>query len=76
MRMAALARAIWAALALGIAGCTSVTAGSSSGDLGLVQDAMRQVESSYVVPVGPDKLVSGALKGMLSKLDPHSDYMT
>jgi carboxyl-terminal processing protease len=76
MRMAALARALWAALALGIAGCTSVTAGSSSGDLGLVQDAMRQVESSYVVPVGPDKLVSGALKGMLSKLDPHSDYMT
>ena len=37
---------------------------------------MRQVESSYVVPVGPDKLVSGALKGMLSELDPHSDYMT
>src|SRR2546429_299478 len=57
-------------------GCSSLAAGSSAGDLGLVQDAMRQVESSYVVPVGPDKLVNGALKGMLSKLDPHSDYMT
>ena len=31
---------------------------------------------SYVVPVKPDQLVKGALKGMLSKLDPHSDYMT
>ncbi len=37
---------------------------------------MKQVQTSYVVPVEPDKMVSGALKGMLSKLDPHSDYMT
>ncbi len=37
---------------------------------------MQQVEKSYVVPVKPDKLVNGALKGMLGKLDPHSDYMT
>jgi carboxyl-terminal processing protease len=76
MTLSMLGRALWATLALGIAGCSSLAAGSSAGDLGLVQDAMRQVESSYVVPVGPDKLVSGALKGMLSKLDPHSDYMT
>src|SRR4029077_16823437 len=26
--------------------------------------------------VDPNKMVSGALKGMLDKLDPHSDYMT
>ena len=76
MSTAALVRALWAALALTVAGCTSLAAGSSGSDLGLIQDAMRQVESSYVVPVGPDKLVDGALKGMLSKLDPHSDYMT
>jgi carboxyl-terminal processing protease len=29
-----------------------------------------------VAPVERDQLVDGALKGMLSKLDPHSDYMT
>ena len=28
------------------------------------------------MPVQPDQLVNGALKGMLTKLDPHSDYMT
>ena len=76
MNIPAVVRALSGALVLGIGGCSSLAAGSSPGDLGLVQDAMRQVESSYVVPVGPDKLVSGALKGMLSKLDPHSDYMT
>src|SRR5438270_10423327 len=76
MNIPAVVRALSGALVLGMGGCSSLAAGSSAGDLGLVQDAMRQVESSYVVPVGPDKLVSGALKGMLSKLDPHSDYMT
>src|ERR1043166_600512 len=76
MNIPAVVRALSGALVLGIGGCSSLAAGSSPGDLGLVQDAMRQVESSYVVPVAPDKLVSGALKGMLSKLDPHSDYMT
>ena len=76
MNIPAVVRALSGALVLGMGGCSSLAAGSSAGDLGLVQDAMRQVESSYVVPVGPDKLVNGALKGMLSKLDPHSDYMT
>ena len=36
---------------------------------------MQQVEKSYVVPVTSDKLVDNALKGMLTRLDPHSDYM-
>src|SRR5438067_7027299 len=76
--MTALPRALWLmlVLALGMNGCRSLAADVSGGDLGLMQDAMKQVERSYVVPVQPDRLVSGALKGMLSKLDPHSDYMT
>jgi carboxyl-terminal processing protease len=37
---------------------------------------MRQVEKSYVAPVQSDRLVNNALKGMLTRLDPHSDYMT
>jgi C-terminal processing protease CtpA/Prc len=36
---------------------------------------MKEVEKSYVVPVKPDELTTGALKGMLTRLDPHSDYM-
>jgi carboxyl-terminal processing protease len=65
-------------LALGLSGCSSLAADGpvGTGDLGLIEDTMRQVEKSYVVPVKPDQLVNGALKGMLTKLDPHSDYMT
>ena len=66
------------ALALCVTGCSSLAADPpiSGQDLALLEAAMRQVEKSYVVPVKPDKLVDGALKGMLSRLDPHSDYMT
>jgi carboxyl-terminal processing protease len=66
-------------LALSVNGCNSMAADTPTaggGDLRLIQDAMRQVEQSYVVPVKPDQLIDGALKGMLGKLDPHSDYMT
>jgi carboxyl-terminal processing protease len=65
-------------LLLGVAGCsvpiTDAPAGSD--DLGLLAAAMQEVERSYVVQVQPDQLVNGALKGMLGRLDPHSDYMT
>ena len=65
-------------VALGLGGCGSATGGLPGGgdDLGLIEAAMQQVKKSYVVQVQPDQLVNGALKGMLSKLDPHSDYMT
>ena len=76
MMTTALPRALWLVLAFSVNGCTSLAADAPAGDLGLIEDAMRQVEKSYVTPVQPDRLVSGALKGMLGKLDPHSDYMT
>src|SRR5260370_29875961 len=65
-------------LVLSVNGCGSATGTSpgGGGDLGLIEATMQQVQKSYVVPVQPDQLVNGALKGMLSKLDPHSDYMT
>jgi carboxyl-terminal processing protease len=47
----------------------------AAGDLALINKAMQQVEKSYVVPIQSDKLVDNALKGMLTRLDPHSDYM-
>jgi carboxyl-terminal processing protease len=76
MIIATFPRAMCIGLVLGMGACSPLGADSGSGDLGLVRDAMKQVESSYVVPVERDRLVNGALKGMLSKLDPHSDYMT
>jgi len=69
-------------LVLGVAGCSSSPAAPagdpplSSSNLSRIEDAMHEVEQNYVVPVTQDKLVDGALKGMLSQLDPHSDYMT
>jgi len=64
-------------LALSIGGCAS-GAGEplGAGDLALLQGAMRQVEKNYVVPVKSERLVDNALKGMLTRLDPHSDYMS
>src|SRR6201997_2233725 len=60
--------------------CDSAGAGTGAypadaGDLGLIQDAMKQVEKNYVAPVTGSELSKDALKGMLSRLDPHSDYM-
>jgi carboxyl-terminal processing protease len=34
-----------------------------------------EVEDDYVDPVDRDKLVQGAVKGMVAELDPHSSYM-
>jgi len=60
--------------------CDSAGAGTGaypadSTDLGLIQDAMKQVERNYVAPVTGGELAKDALKGMLTRLDPHSDYM-
>jgi carboxyl-terminal processing protease len=45
-------------------------------DMAFYHDVIERVRSSYVEPVGDDKLVTDSLKGMLNGLDPHSDYMT
>ena len=60
--------------------CDSAGAGTGGypadpSDLGLIQDAMKQVEKNYVAPVTGGELAKDALKGMLTRLDPHSDYM-
>ena len=53
----------------------SERAGPSPSDLGLIVGVMQLVERDYVHPVGTNELTKDALKGMLSRLDPHSDYM-
>jgi len=60
-------------------GGTAATADAGSSDtqpnLALINDVMQKVEKSYVHPVDSDQLTTNALKGMLTRLDPHSDYM-
>jgi carboxyl-terminal processing protease len=68
------------AIALLVNGCQPVAADDTSssvsqGDIALIERTMKEVEKSYVEPVKPDELTTNALKGMLTRLDPHSDYM-
>ncbi len=39
-------------------------------------EVLRQVENSYVEPQDSQKLIYGAIKGMIQSLDPHSSFMT
>nr|HOO44745.1 S41 family peptidase [Deltaproteobacteria bacterium] len=39
-------------------------------------DCLGIIEKSYVEDVPPEKLIEGAIKGMVSVLDPHSSYLT
>ena len=39
-------------------------------------EVLRQIEKNYVEPQGSQKLIHGAIKGMVSSLDPHSSFMT
>jgi carboxyl-terminal processing protease len=70
-----------AAITLGLYGCDSAGAGAASGsagdpaDFALLQTVARVVQRNYVEPVSSDDLTRDALKGMLTRLDPHSDYM-
>jgi carboxyl-terminal processing protease len=65
---------------LALYACDSAGAGTGAypgapGDLGLLQEAIKQVERNYVAPVTDNELTKDALRGMLTRLDPHSDYM-
>ena len=77
----ALAYVVVFAAALVMNGCQGVAADDSAGgtisqsDLDLLQRTIKEVQKSYVEPVKPGELTTGALKGMLTRLDPHSDYM-
>jgi carboxyl-terminal processing protease len=39
-------------------------------------NVLTMVQKNYVDEVGTDKLIDGAINGMLSSLDPHSAYLT
>jgi len=71
-----------ALISLTLYGCDSAGAGAAASsspsdppDFALLQDVARVVQRNYVEPVDGDELTKDALKGMLTRLDPHSDYM-
>ena len=63
-----------AIICLGLA--SAVATGVSKTDVELLAGVMHLVQRDYVHPIDSGKLTDDALKGMLSRLDPHSSYMT
>ncbi|WP_423956811.1 S41 family peptidase [Bradyrhizobium sp.] len=65
----------------GIVGISLVTAfamqrsNEDMSDLALLDGVIGLVQREYVHPVTSGELTEDALKGMLTRLDPHSDYM-
>lgn len=56
-----------------------VTAENQQSDyeqLNLFSDALYLIQNNYVEKVEMRTLIQGAMKGMLSELDPHSEYLT
>src|SRR5690349_10489067 len=43
--------------------------------LDLFREAFQRVRADYVRPVKDNELISAAISGMVSSLDPHSSYM-
>jgi carboxyl-terminal processing protease len=55
-----------------------VTAGTGEvyKDIDLFTEVLRQIEKNYVEPEDTQKLIQGAIKGMVQSLDPHSSFLT
>ena len=56
-------------------GPLSAAPDKSGAGLSLFSEVFDEVRVNYVEPVTDQKLVEGAIKGMLAALDPHSSYM-
>jgi len=58
-----------------MAGRGSARAGDLYQNLDLFVEILHRVQENYVDPVDPEKLITGAMKGMLRDLDPYSQYL-
>ena len=72
-RAAALVGAV-AVLPTATAGLAAVDA-QTGPEFGKLLAVYQRIKSSYVEPVDDDKLIKGAIDGMLASLDPHSSYL-
>jgi carboxyl-terminal processing protease len=58
-----------------VAGRGSARAGDLYQNLDLFVEILHRIQENYVEAVEPQKLVNGALKGMLRDLDPYSQFL-
>lgn len=65
------------ALGVAVGGPARATerAASPFRNLGVFARAISHIETSYVEPVDHDRLIYGAIRGMVATLDPHSSFM-
>ncbi len=61
--------------ALGVMSARGADDASAYRQLDLFSDAFERVRANYVRPVQDRELISAAIQGMVSNLDPHSAYM-
>ena len=73
LRAATLVSAV-ALLPAATAGLAAVDA-QSGPEFAKLLAVYQRIKSSYVEPVDDDKLIKGAIDGMLASLDPHSSYL-
>lgn len=60
----------------GLIGTKAATEKEPYESLKVFTDVLHIIEKDYVKPVKTKELIYGAIKGMLSSLDPHSSFMT
>src|SRR5262249_16226111 len=70
-----IAIAIGIVLAFAAIPLVAIPASTTLSYLELIAGIMQEVQRDYVHPVQVDVLAKNALKGMLTRLDPHSDYL-
>src|SRR5512135_2571959 len=63
-------------LANGHSGLVKAGTGDIYKNMEILTEVIRQIEKNYVEPQDPQKLVNGAIKGMVQSLDPHSSFMS
>src|SRR4030042_4947213 len=60
----------------GHSGLVKAGTGEIYKNMEILTEVIRQIEKNHVEPQDAQKLIKGALKGMVQGLDPHSSYMT
>jgi carboxyl-terminal processing protease len=60
----------------GNSGSVKAGTGDIYKNMEILTEVIRQIEKNYVEPQDAQRLVQGAIKGMVQSLDPHSSYMT
>lgn len=71
----ALGIALGVCAALGLHSAKGAADNDAYSELNLFSNAFERVRADYVTPVADRELISAAIEGMVSNLDPHSSYM-